>query len=435
MTPAVAAALAACVLVACSDRAPPPPHASSPPNDGGFAPKPPLKALAAPSFPELPTTPEAVADLVTRETARPVGPERDVDAAVILAAIAARPAAVVAGEGPVARWIEAFLDRAGGGDAYVIFGTWHDAPGQIDAFRRLVGPGGLRGLTVVAVELFRADGAWGGAPLELSRGDGAAIDAYVARGDLEAFDGLGKSHRDADYAAWKLGYEPTVLDLLVNARATGVRFLGCDMPKGLQEKSGAPPGDLRLRLRELHCLRSLPPTPGGRPRRAALLWGDAHLRAGGLRRFLPVSAAALALHAYGRRIDAGPVETALAKQLAVVEPALVPLGADEAALLLPDEVLGGRADRVLVSTEPGEVAPPGVVVRAEAPGMLVVGDRESPVGPEAVAMALPAGEHTYVLTAGGRRVVGALRIEARHAVELGFDPRSGLVSYVERAPR
>jgi hypothetical protein len=226
-----------------------------------------------------------------------------------------------------------------------------------------------------------------------------------------------------------------VLDLLVNARATGVRFLGCDMPKGLQEKSGAPPGDLRLRLREIHCLRSLPPTPGGRPRRAALLWGDAHLRPGGLRRVLPASAAALAIHAYGRRLDAGAVETALAKELTVVEPALVPLGADEAALLLPDELLGGRVDRVLVSAEPGEVVEPGVVVRAEAPGTLAVGDRTMPIGREPAAMALPEGEHTYVLAAGGRRVVGALRIEAGHAVLLGFDPRSGLVSYVEQAPR
>jgi hypothetical protein len=418
----VACLATAVVLAACSTKAPSP------------TPSPRASAAPAPTFPELPLTREAVAELVRRETVRPPASGHDVDAAAILAAIAARPGAVVAGEGPAARWIQAFLDRAGG-DAYVLFGTWHDAPGQVDAFRRLVGPGGLRGLNVVAVELFRADGAWAGAPIELTRGDGAAIDAYVAQGDPEAFAGLARSHRDADYVAWKLGYEATVLDLLVNARATGVRFLGCDMPQALQEKSGAPPGEPRLRLREIHCLRSLPPTPGGRPRHAAMLWGEAHVRPDGLRRFLPLSAAALSLHVFGRRLSVGPVEAALAKDLTVVEPALVPLGPDEAALLLPDEALGDRMDRVLATAEPGEAIAPGVVARADQAGTLVVGERSVSVGPEPVVMALPAGDYTYVFGGGGRRVVGAVRLDAGHRVELDFDVRSGLARYVERAPR
>ena len=371
-----------------------------------------------------------------RETARPVAGDPEVSAATILAAIAQRPGAVVAGDAAVARWIQGFLDRARG-DAYVLFGTWHDAPGQIDAFRRLVGPGGLRGLNVVAVELFRADGAWAGVPVELSRGDGAAIDAYVSQGDPEAFTGLARSHRDADYAAWKLGYEPTVLDLLVNARATGVRFLGCDMPPALQARSGAPPGDLRLRLREIHCLRSLPPTPGGKPRRAAMLWGDAHVRPSGLRRFLPPAAAVLSLHVFGHHLSPGPFETALARELSVVEPTLVPLGPEEAALLLPDEVLGGHVDRVLATADPGEVLEPGLVVACArtSAGVLVLGGRTELVGPAPVAIPMSEGEHTYVFTGGGRRVVGALRMAAWHRVTLDFGVRSGLTGYSERAPR
>jgi hypothetical protein len=421
----LAASCAAALLVACTERPTPPTPARSTTR---------AHQTPAAAFPELPATPEAAEELVRRETARPVAAERAGDAGAILAAVAARPAAVVAGDGAVTRWIQAVLDRAPG-DAYVLFGTWHDAPGQIDAFRRLAGPGGLRGIDLVAVELFRADGAWGGAPLEIQRGDGAAIEAYLASGDREAFAGLARSHRDADYAAWKLGYEPAVLDLLVEARATGVRLLGCDMPRALQEKIGAPPGDLRNRLREIHCLRSLPPAPGGKPRHAALLWGEAHVQPDGLRRFLPPAAAVLSLHVFGRRMEAGPAETALAKELAVVEPALVPLGPDDAALLLPDATLGGHVDRVLAGAEQGEAVQPGLVVRAEEAGTIFVGGRSVPVGPEAVTVALPEGDHPYVLASGGRRAVGAIRMMAGHRVELGFDPRSGLVGYVDRAPR
>jgi hypothetical protein len=421
----IAASLAIALLAACSERtslpSPSPARTAS--------------ASAAPSatFPELPVTTEAVAELVRRETARPIAPERAADAAAILAAIAARPAAIVAGDRAMTRWIQSFLDRAGG-DAYVLVGTWHDAPGQIDAFRRLVGPGGLRGLDVVAVELFRADGAWAGAPLELQRGDGAAIAAYLDSGDREAFAGLALRHRDGDYAAWKLGFEPSALDLLVNARATAVRLLGCDMPQALQERSGAPPGDLRNRLREIHCLHALPPPLPGRPRRAALLWGDAHVQPGGLRRFLPTAAAVLSLHVLGRRMEPGPAETALARELSVVEPALVPLGPEEAVILLPDATLGGRIDRVLARAEPGEAVPPGLSVRTPEAGVLSSGERSMPVGPEGVTLGLPEGDHTYMISAGRRRVVGAVRIEAGHRVELGFDPRAGLVSYVERVP-
>jgi hypothetical protein len=331
----------------------------------------------------------------------------------------------------VTRWIQARLDRAGG-DAYVIAGTWHDAPGQIEAFRRLVGPGGLSEITVVAVELFRAGGAWPGVAADLQRGDGAAITAYAARGDRAAFAALAREHRDVDYVAWKLGYEGTVLDLLVNARATGVPLAGCDMPVALQERSGAPPGELRHRLREIHCLRSLPP---GRPRRAALLWGDAHLRPEGLIRFLPPEAAVIAIHLVGRRQSSALLENTLAAVLTVADPALVPLGPDEAALLLPDATLGAQVDRVLADAEPGAPLVPGLAVRAEAPGTIVVGERSVPVGGAEAVIALPEGDHTYVLKGGDRRVVGAVRMAAGHRVELGIDPGSRSVSYTERARR
>ncbi len=63
----------------------------------------------------------------------------------------------------------------------------------------------------------------------------------------------------------------------------------------------------------------------------------------------------------------------------------------------------------------------------------MIGGRAVALAPEATAIALPDGEHTYVLHAGGRWAVGALRLAAGHRVEIAFDPRSRLVGYVERA--
>jgi hypothetical protein len=141
----------------------------------------------------------------------------------------------------------------------------------------------------------------------------------------------------------------------------------------------------------------------------------------------------LAVHALGRRIEAGPIEAALAKDLAVVEPALVPLGPDEAALILPDEHLGGHVDRVATGPEPGEIVTPGLAVRAGLPGVLVVGDREVPFGPEGAEIALPDGDHTYVLSLSGRRWVGSVRMAAGHRVELGLDASAGLLGYLDRS--
>jgi hypothetical protein len=141
----------------------------------------------------------------------------------------------------------------------------------------------------------------------------------------------------------------------------------------------------------------------------------------------------LAIHALGQRIEAGPVEAALAKDLAVVEPALVPIGPGEAALILPDEHLGGHVDRVMAGPDPGEGVTPGLAVRAGVPGVLVVGDRSVPFGPEGADLGLPDGDHTYVLSASGKRWVGTVRMAPGHRVELDVDVRAGLLGYLDRS--
>ena len=383
-------------------------------------------------FPSLPRTEAEAAALVARETRRPPPSiEPDLDAAALVAAADAHGLGrLPAGNGPIVRWVQSAMERAPL-DTYLFFGTYHDAPGQLDAFRRLVGPGGLRGLHVVAAEQFRADGEWQDAPSDAQRGDTQLIDHFRLTNDPRALAQLVERHRESDYAAWKLGYEDTVFDLLVSSRATGVRFAGCDMPAALQELSGTPPGDLRNRLREIHCLRALPITW---PRRAALVWGDAHVRRSGILRFVTVGAGVVSIHAFGQRHGGGTVEPELGKKLVINDPVLIPLGVDEAALLLPDATIGGHVDRVMTKAEDGPVAT-CVTVRAEVQGTFMVGEHVVTVGPEAVTVPLPAGEHAYAFKHGDRRVVGAVRLGEKRRVEIGFDPEAKLTSYVERVGR
>lgn len=407
----------ALLLAACSGRDPPP-----------------GEKTGAAAFPALPTTPAAVERLIADETRRPPPAiDPDLDAAAILAAIDARGAgALPSGTRAITRWIQAAID-AQPGDLYLLFGTWHDAPGQVDAFRRLIGPGGLRGLHLVAAEQLRADGAWRSAPSDAQRGDGALLDRWSTRGDATAFSALADRHRDGDYAAWKLGYEPTVLDLLVSARAANLRVVGCDMPAKLQALSGAE-GEARHRLREIHCLRSLPTL---QPRRAALLWGDAHVKRSGLPRFLPAGAGVIVLHAFGQRQSAGAVESALAARIRLVDPLLVPVTDRELVLLLPDETLGVRVDRVLTAARDHDPGAPftGIIASAEIDGALRVGDRTLSIGRDPQEIPLPPGDHTYAFTTRGRTLVGAARLAAGHRVELSFDEELKLVGYVERAAR
>src|SRR5262249_36388614 len=133
----------------------------------------PTAPATAATWPELPRTPEAARDLIERRTTRPPGPAAELPAERILAAADQHGwQPVVAGDDNVIAWLQAFLDRATakGHDGLLLFGTVHDAGGQVDAFRRLIGPSGLSRLSLVAVEQFRATGAWQGVPEAAQRG-------------------------------------------------------------------------------------------------------------------------------------------------------------------------------------------------------------------------------------------------------------------------
>ena len=421
MSPPLCLLIAALLLAACSGPEPGPPPAST------AAPAP-----APAPFPLLPTSPEAARALIARETTRAPGPDPAIDAAAILAAMD-RPGAIVAGHAAVVRFVQAFLDRAPAG-AFVLFGTYHDAAGQIEAFRRIVGPGGLAGLTVIAAEQLRADGAWHGAPAEVQRGDGAAIDAFVLRGDAGAFAALSASHRDADYAAWKFGYEPVVLDLLVAARAAGVRFMGCDMPRPLLALAGPLPDDERNRLREIHCLHALAAI-GGAPRRAALLWGQAHVGPGG---------SAASSRPPRRPSRSTPSAIARPSTEARCPGASRPRSRRRSCSTIPRSCRSARTPRPCCSPTRGWVAAsiassPRTTRRSRASrrgrqprASSWWAARGSPSRAIRVELPLAPGGYTYVFSGAGRRVVGSVLLLPGRRVEIGFDPAARLTSYLER---
>jgi hypothetical protein len=317
-----------------------------------------------------------------------------------------------------------------------LFGVRHDSGGQLDAIRRLLGPGGLRGLEVVAAEVFFANGRWNGIAPDRQAGDDGEIRNWLDRGDWTAFERLAVRHPDSDYAAWKYGTTANALDLLVDARAVGRDFRGCNMPKALQERTGLTPlGDdrLRLRLRELHCLLAL--GPAAHPRRAAVLWGADHVLPDGFPRFLPADAAVLAITLFGFRPGTDTVEEAVARNVQVVEPVLLPL--DETgtamALLLPDALLGGEVERVRVDGPSSEPSRAGTWVSSASPAVLHVGGQAVDVALAERRVDLPEGEYAYVLEAGDRRVVGRLEVRRRLSLELSFDPDARFVDWQEHA--
>jgi hypothetical protein len=393
----------------------------------------------ASAWPELPRTAAAAEALIQARTLRDaaeIAPHA-ASAEGVLEGLAERPEALLAGEPAIVARVQAVLDRAGaeGRDSVVLFGTFHDSGGQIDAFRRLIGPLGLRGLTRVAVEQLPADGAWKGVTPELQRGEDAALTAYLASGDSGALEALARRHATTDYAAWKFGYEASVLDLFITARAAGIHLTGCDIPASTQALLADVPERARLRLRELHCLFSLAPAAAG-PQRTALLWGQAHVEHDALQRFLPPSTAVLAIHALGGRSGEWTTEGTLAPRLALTDALLLPLEGDETAVtvLYPEGALAASVDRARAEPASGE---PGLHVRTEGgTGTLHLGERSFPVGPDFTRIEAPARESAYVLAVGNMKFAGAIHLPPGGGVDLTFNAAQRSLLLIERpAPR
>jgi len=373
----------------------------------------------APEWPDFPQDAGALAALVEARTVRPPPTVMELTPEAVFAEASRQGwASLPSGQRAIDAWVDAALGH-GPGTAWLLVGTFHDSAGQVAAFHRLTAPGGVPGLTHLVLEQLRADGRWQHVTAD-QRGDSAALAEYLRLGTPEAFAALARAHEEHDYTGWKYGYAAELLDVVTSARAQGVSVSGCDLPAGLLPLAGAL-GEGALRLRELHCLlafRAAQPAAS----RVAMLWGQAHVRADGLRRYLPPSDAVLALVLFGARHSADAPDELLRARLLLADPVLVPLGKGEAALLLPDAWLGADVDRVRGR---GEVKALGVLrASAATAGTLRVGAAavELTAWTE-VALPLAPGDSTFCFTpAEGPLVVGALEVPARGEVELFLDP-------------
>ena len=303
----------------------------------------------------------------------------------------------------------------------VVVGVHHDAAEHVRVFGQLFGATGTADGRLWAVELFDADGRWGGVDAASQAGDGAALARFARDGSAEALAALRRTAAEGDYTAWKYGYLDDVLALAVSARGAEQALIGCDVPPGFDERLAPLTESTRLRMRELHCAFALADARRDRPRApVALLWGDAHLEAEGIARLLPEEPARVHLIG-GRRSDAG-LEPELAARLALSDPVLVPLARRRFALILPDARLRAESDR---SRERLGIAEPHVRASATAACVLsVAGRRVSLEAEREEALPLPVGHHAFVVAHGERRIAGALAIEPGGSVELHIDPPS-----------
>ena len=378
--------------------------------------------------------------MIAGATRREVPPvERELDAARILDAVrAASFSGLVAGHDAIARRLDALLAKAEG-DAYLLVGVFHDSGAQIDAFRSLVGPSGVAKPSLVAVEQLDGTGAWEGAAGLDQRGDDELLARYLGTGDGAALAELAAAQREHDYAAWKFGYVPAVMDLAVTARAAAVPLVGCDMPASLEEASHADRESGALsHLRELHCLHvvdaALARRASASPRRIAMLWGQAHVRPSGLARFLPPEALVLGVQIFGARGGDWTIESALAKKLALEAPVLVPLEERAFALLLPDERSRVEIDWVRRHRAEGDSGAP-LEARSTSPGTLFLDGHPTSIGTSSVRLELTPGEHTYAFEAGGVVTIGTVSRDERSRVELAFDPPRRALAVRTSIPR
>ena len=226
------------------------------------------------------------------------------------------------------------------------------------------------------------------------------------------------------------------MDLVVTARGLGIPALGCDLPDALLpsgSRDGSTPPEVDdevMRLRELHCFLSVRDALGGTKGRVAMLWGQAHVRSDGFRRFLPPGDQVLSIYAFGARHSADAPDELLRDRLILNDPVLVPLNEGEAALLIPDAQLGGQLERVRTKGE----ARPGIRVFATTPGTFKVREHSIQVTDAEARVELQPGAYTYSFESDGVRVVGNALIPAGGEVELSFDVPIRSTRMVEIGP-
>lgn len=367
----VLAVIALCAMgsVGCESKEPPTPAAPASATASVEA--------SAPSvpWPSLPDNQVTLGRLVDRATRRTTGDEQPLTGSRLTEALKSSvKTGSFAGGWPaiietLTRSVEAASRR--GKRTWILVGTHHDAPDQVDAFRRLVGPLGLSPAPLAAVEQLQADGAWIGLGPEAQQGDDRLLRAYLDDGDEVQLAMLQATQRKRNYTAWKYDYVERITDVVTSARASGRPLIGCDMPGRMQQRLNETIGEEAAVLRDLHCALAVRRQLAQRPRAVvALFIGDAHLGSRRLPRFVPAADALVRVHLVGGRD--GQVTLEGAETLLVTEPALVSIGEDRFALVLDAPPHAARVDRVRVRDASRSGKEPTLTVRG-ASGTLQIG--------------------------------------------------------------
>lgn len=396
--------------------------------------KPRSSAPTPPEWPALPRTQQQVEALLSSATRRPPrgpGARPKAPRELLERLSAALPRGeVFAGWRQIVSRIarEAALARKASAPLWLLWGTYHDAPLQIEAFRRLIGPMGISAAGVV-LEQFDASGHWKGLSAADQEGDDRSLAAYLRAGDAAALAELQARQRRNNYTGWKYGYLPQVLDLLYQARASATPVWPCDMSRALQRRlRGAATESQLLRLRELHCALSLRARrPRAAPSTRAALWGQDHVEADGFARFLSPRAHVVTLQVFGGRRSASALARRLASRLALSGPLLIAEeNADDGPLhrrwvvMLPGEALGARVQRSREAVAGAEAR--RLTLRAPSGSVLSLGKRRLVLRGAPQQLRLSVEERVFALEYRGRLMVGSLDLAREGSLELEVAP-------------
>ncbi|MFT3713475.1 MAG: hypothetical protein QM817_37945 [Archangium sp.] len=364
----------------------------------------------ASTWPHFPAKPEQRAELTKQFTRREAKSLDLTPESVFVAGEKAGWHTLPSGSTAVREQIDARAKK------WLLFGSFHDSAGQLEAFRKFIGPDGIA-FTHVVLEQLRADGHWSDVDAAQQLGDSQLLTRALSTSNRAEWRDLARAHAAHDYTAWKYDYTSGVLDVVATAKAMSATPLGCDLPDSLLARLPNGTDDDVLRLRELHCWLAMKDTltPSSR---VAMFWGQAHARAEGFRRYLPPGDGVLAVFAVGQRHSETADDEQLRDRLILNDPVLVPLGGDEAALLLPDAWLGGNVARVRTEERPKET---GLRVSATTPGVFTLGSRRVELSEGDVLLSLQPGTYTYCFESSGLRVVGSLELHANALAEVSFD--------------
>lgn len=394
-------------------------------------------------WPALPSNPESAELLIAASTKRQ--PKRNValpNGEQLRSLIVKRyeQGKMVAGWPAIIKTIREELDNAAaaGKNGYLLWGTYHDSEKQLEAFRRLVGPLGIGGLTVVTLENFDAQGSWANINAKEQRGDSELLTRWLDSGEDSDMNRIFDHHKHKSYTAWKYGHLLALTDIIVTARATGLKVVGCDMPKSIQRRMGGVGEEAVLRLRELHCALSLEQQKPlhDSPVRVAMLWGQDHVKPEGVRRFFDKSSKVLPFYVHGARASRRWSDPTLA----VIEPIMFPLenAETERIFVLPDPRGGVRVERTRVpKPTSNEDRKQRLVITSSRPGVIRFAGHGMEVNENPKSIGLTenlngnriGGFIPFIYDDNKTLIVGSLEIPAVGRLEVHIDSEQGIIDF------